>query len=71
MRRFSPTLFRFFGDSSPPGSTKKRPRNTRFRSTWSDHNPGLLLAGSALVRDASALEIERLGRALVERKDRS
>jgi hypothetical protein len=28
--------------------------NTRFRSTWSDHNPGLLLAGSALVPDASA-----------------
>jgi hypothetical protein len=28
--------------------------NIRFRGTWSDHNPGLLLAGSVLVREASA-----------------
>ena len=26
----------------------------RLHSAWSDHNPGLLLAGSILVRDASA-----------------
>ncbi len=107
---------------------KSASENTRFRSAWSDHNPSLLLAGSVLVRDASAglqctswsrnsilsrlnfifasavfsavylvrfneleislwrfvllstvlfsifcytLELERLGRALLERKDRS
>jgi hypothetical protein len=51
MGRFSPNLFRFFRRLVTSGLDQKAPPKIHFSSAWSDHNPGLLLAGSILVRE--------------------